>query len=109
SYPNCMAKRRRSGVPKLKGSLTLATSISGPTFFRSVPEVRRLIRIGPKNNAGRPATIPEQSPRTGSFRLRLWHQYANIEDSAPLREIAQCVARQQMLQQILQYYIRPAG
>jgi hypothetical protein len=54
-----MAKRRRSGVPKLKGSLTLATSISGPVFFRSLPEVRRLIGIGPKNNTGKPATIPE--------------------------------------------------
>jgi hypothetical protein len=54
-----MAKRRRSGAPKLKGSLTLATSISGPVFFRSLPEVRRLIGIGPKNNTGKPATIPE--------------------------------------------------
>jgi hypothetical protein len=28
-------------------------------FFRSVPEVRRLIGIGPKINAGKPAAIPE--------------------------------------------------
>jgi hypothetical protein len=53
-----MAKRRRSGVPKLKGSLTLATSISGPVFFRSLPEVRRLIGIGPKKQHGQARNNP---------------------------------------------------
>jgi hypothetical protein len=72
-------------------------------FFQSVPEVRHLISIGPKINAGRPAAIPEQSPRTGIFRPRLWHQYANTKDSAPLPGIAQCVGRATNVTILLQW------
>ncbi|MBZ9796837.1 hypothetical protein [Mesorhizobium sp. ES1-4] len=52
-----MAKRRRSGAPKLKGSFTLATSMSGPVFFDQISQITRSISIGPKTRAG-----PQQSP-----------------------------------------------
>jgi hypothetical protein len=62
-----MAKRRRSGAPKLKGSFTFATSNMRPMFFRSAPEGRHSIGIGPKNKRAGPQKSPFNHPEPAPF------------------------------------------